>query len=163
MEIGRVVKDPLWSFRAGGNLERVITGEMVGVLRRWGMCLVIELTEVAGGSVVERGKRSNKAAPYCIFISGNMAEVMPSPGLGSLSGRTDDHRCRGSQKDIPDMGRSTDKAQIKAGSKGSISGCTGDHRCRGSQKHIPGKGRSTDKAQIKVGSKSLRKRWAGRP
>ena len=48
MEIGRPVKDPLWSFRAGGNLERVITGEMVGVLRRWGMYLVIELTEVAG-------------------------------------------------------------------------------------------------------------------
>ena len=124
MEIGRVVKDLLWSFRAGGNLERVITGEMVGVFRRWGMYLVIELTEVAGGSVVERGKRSNKAAPYCIFISGNMVEVMPFPGLGSRSGHTDDHRCRGSQKDIPDKGGSTDKAQIKVGSKGSISGRT---------------------------------------
>ena len=49
---------------------------------------------------------------------------MPFPGRGSLSGRTDDHRCRGSQKDIPDKGGSTDKAQIKVGSKGSISGCT---------------------------------------
>jgi len=46
-----------------------------------------------------------------------MAEVIPFPGLGSLSGHTDDHRCRGSQKDIPDKGRSTDKAPIKVGSK----------------------------------------------
>ena len=74
--------------------------------------------------MVERRKRSNKTAPYCIFVSGNMAEVMPFPGLGSLSGRTDDHRCRGSQKDIPDKGRSIDKAQIKVGSKGSLSGST---------------------------------------
>lgn len=55
MEIGRLVKDLLWPFRAGGNLERVITGEMVGILRRWGMYLVIELTEVAGG-----GRREKK-------------------------------------------------------------------------------------------------------
>lgn len=46
-----------------------------------------------------------------------MAEVIPFLGLGSLSGHTDDHRCRGSQKDIPDKGRSTDKAPIKVGSK----------------------------------------------
>lgn len=29
---------------------------------------------------MEGGKRSNKTAPYCIFVSGNMAVVMPSLG-----------------------------------------------------------------------------------